>query len=399
MVELSRARSAAEPGKTIYTFLSDDGAPRDATYGEIDHRARIVAGRLQEEARAGARAILLYPPGIDFIAAYLGCLYAGVVAVPCYPPGLSRHSALAARKIALDCGAELVLTSQSWARHPQLRLLFAGSPELGWIKTDSLDDSDADRWREPDLAPGDLAFLQYTSGTTSDPKGVMVTHGNLIANLDLIRRGFALQPTDHGVIWLPPYHDMGLIGGILAPLYCDFPVALMAPATFLRRPLAWLQTISDRRATAAGGPNFAFEMCVRAARNRKEELALDLSSWEIAFTGAEMVRVETMEQFTETFSPYGFRQSALAPCYGMAEATLLCTTSPRMRGMVDRGVDRGDGAAGGTASRLAGCGAAPAGADVRIVDPDTFRPCRRAESARSGSAGRAWRTATGPARS
>jgi acyl-CoA synthetase (AMP-forming)/AMP-acid ligase II len=388
LVELARARSAAQPDKTIYTFLSDDGSPRDATYGEIDRLARRVAGRLQKEASAGARAILLYPPGIDFVAAYLGCLYAGVVAVPCYPPGLNRQSTLAARNIALDCEAELVLTSESWAR-PELRLLLsgAGSSGLTWIATDSLDHSGADGWREPDLVSGDLAFLQYTSGTTGDPKGVMVTHGNLIANLDLIRRGFSLTPNDRGVIWLPPYHDMGLIGGILAPLYCDFAMALMAPTTFLRRPLAWLQAISDRRATAAGGPNFAFEMCVRAARNRKEELALDLSSWEIAFTGAEMIRVETMERFVETFSRYGFQRSAIASCYGMAEATLMCTASRRMRGMVDR-VDRddrpaADTPAGGTnrnesapssVSRLAGCGAAPAGAEVRIVDPDTFRP-------------------------
>jgi acyl-CoA synthetase (AMP-forming)/AMP-acid ligase II len=388
VVELLRSRSASAPEKPIYAFMSDDGSLHEVTYAQIDRRARTIAGRLQKSAAAGTRAILLFPPGVEFIAAYLGCLYAGVVAVPCYPPGLSRNSALAARKIALDCEARVALTTKDWAYDAELRQLFlgTGSPELTWIATEAIDESQVGDWREPYLGSDDLAFLQYTSGTTADPKGVMVSHGNLIENLELIRRGLALRPTDRGVIWLPPYHDMGLIGGILAPLHCDFPVTLMAPATFLRRPLTWLQTISDCRATAAGGPNFAFEICVRAARARDKELRLDLSSWEVAFTGAEKISVETMERFIETFAPYGFKPGAVAPCYGMAEATLMCTVSPRMRGMVHQGVDRQSSrqetaaeATTSLVSRLAGCGAAPAGADVRVVDPDNFHSCREGQ--------------------
>ncbi len=197
------------------------------------------------------------------------------------------------------------------------------APRLGqmqWIAADVLPGGAEEQWREPDISPTDSAFLQYTSGSTRAPKGVILSHENLIHNSQMIQQAFEAQPQDSSVIWLPPYHNMGLIGGILQPLYTGSSSILMSPLAFLQRPIRWLQAISRYKATASGGPNFAFDLCVQRIPAEQRE-TLDLSSWNLAFSGAEPVRPETIQRFSRAFAPCGFRQEAFFPCYGLAEGT------------------------------------------------------------------------------
>src|SRR5712692_4612669 len=311
LADLLRSRAQHQPQQCGYIFLSDGVAEKGRlAYAELDLQARAIAALLDTASTAGHRALLVYPPGLEYVAAFFGCLYAGVVAVPVYPPQTARADRALARfrAIAKDAEPSMALTTSSMMA--SIGHLFALAPELRsirWLPTDQLSGDLAAQFREPNLAPGNLAFLQYTSGSTASPKGVMLTHGNLLHNLSLICRCFEHSAESRGVIWLPPYHDMGLIGGILQPLYAGFPVALMSPLTFLHRPLRWLEAISRYRATTSGGPNFAYDLCVR--RTTPEQRAgLDLSCWQVAFNGSEPVHHETIERFTAAFGPCGFRR-------------------------------------------------------------------------------------------
>jgi len=325
LIEVLKGRAIHEPHQVAYTFLVDGETETVSfTYGELERRARAIAAYLQSACQPGDRALLLYQPGPDYITAFFGCLYGGVVPIPAYPPRPNRSLS---RILAIleDADAHLALTSESVL--PALRRQFTRVPELQslrWVATDAVAEDWGDRYRYPDLQPDTLAFLQYTSGSTSAPKGVMISHRNLLHNSAWIYRRFGHSPESRGLIWLPPYHDMGLIGGIIQPLYGGFPVSLMSPLMFLQRPLRWLEAISRDRATTSGGSNFAYDLCVR--RVTPEQLqALDLNSWEVAFNGAEPISADVMERFARTFAPCGFRREAFYPCYGMAEATLLVT--------------------------------------------------------------------------
>ncbi|NDJ22083.1 AMP-binding protein [Nostoc sp. B(2019)] len=326
LVELLSYRAQNQPEQKAYTFLHyRDTEAESLTYQELHIKAQAIAATLQSLDVSGERALLLYQPGLDYIAAFFGCLYAGVVAVPAYPP--RRNQKLSRlQTIAADAQAKVLLTSATLLNNLQ-SASNQGSLELAglhWLATDELNTDLSNAWQQPELTSDRLAFLQYTSGSTGNPKGVMVSHGNLMHNSDVIHKCFGHTPDSQGVIWLPPYHDMGLIGGILQPLYGGFPVALISPADFLQKPIRWLEAITHHRATTSGGPNFAYDLCIRKVT--PEQLAnLDLSSWEVAFTGAETVRAETLEQFASTFAPCGFRKEAFYPCYGMAETTLLVT--------------------------------------------------------------------------
>lgn len=328
LVELLRQRAVHQPDELAYTFLLDGEADEATlTYHELDLAARAIAARLQELGAGGQRVLLLYQPGLEYVAGFLGCLYAGATAVPSYPPDPFRMERTFPRFQAIvnNCRPLAVLTSamigelagELFQEHPD----FQG---IELITTDDLPVELADSWRDPDVEADTLAFLQYTSGSTATPKGVMLTHGNLIANLALIYDGFAITPSDTGLIWLPPYHDMGLIGGILQPLYAGFPVILMSPLDFLQRPLRWLKAITRYRTTVSGGPNFAYDLCVRKI-TPEQRADLDLSSWRVAFNGAEPVRRETIDRFSQAFAPCGFRHEAFYPCYGLAEATLIAS--------------------------------------------------------------------------
>ena len=382
LVELLRFRAGEDPDRIAYTFLlNGESEEGHVTYGELDLRARAVAARLQALGARGERALLLYPPGLEYIAALFGCFYAGVTAVPAYPPRRNKTDPRL-QSIVGDCGPTLALTTRELLGEAER--LCAHTPELAglrWMATEDVPAAEAGGWRDPEADGETIAFLQYTSGSTAAPKGVMVSHGNLLHNFALIEGFCGYTPQTRSVIWLPPYHDMGLIGGILQPLFTGYWAALFSPVAFIQRPARWLEAISRYQATSSGGPNFAYDLCVHAVRP-EERAGLDLSHWEIAFNGAEPVRHETLRAFSESFAPCGFRARAFYPCYGLAEATLMVTGS-RPEGLpvevavepeaLGAGVVREADAEG--RYRLVGSGRSAASQRVLVVDPGTLRAC------------------------
>src|SRR5262245_24975469 len=266
MVDLLRLRAAEQADDRALTFLVDgERSEATLTYAELDERARAIAATLVDAGAGGARVILLYPPGLDYIAAFFGCLYAGAVAVPVYPPRqnktLSRITA-----IMSDARPAIALTtSQILSRMTPLLGAQGDLRSMRWVSFEGEAKGAETEWREPLIAGDTLAFLQYTSGSTGTPKGVMLSHRNLLHNSTLLSHFFEYASESYCVSWLPAYHDMGLIGGVLQPLYGGFPCALMSPVSFLQRPVRWLEAISRYKATISGGPNFAYDSCVRKA--------------------------------------------------------------------------------------------------------------------------------------
>jgi acyl transferase domain-containing protein/acyl-CoA synthetase (AMP-forming)/AMP-acid ligase II/acyl carrier protein len=327
LIDLLRWRATQQPEHRLYTFLTDGETEKASyTYADLDHQARVIGASLQEQhIPIGERALLVYPAGLDFIAAFFGCLYSGIIAVPVYPPSAVRSDRALSkfRAIAGDAQPLVILTCTSLLS--RIEGLLSQTPELEGAKmlvTDHLAGEMAQHWQAPSIVTQTLAFLQYTSGSTGTPKGVMISHGNLLHNATMVER-FCEHPEEaSGVTWLPLYHDLGLIGGVLQPLYAGYHSAIMAPATFLQRPYRWLQAISKWRATISGAPNFAYDLCIRKV-TPEQKATLDLSSWEMIANGAEPVRLETLEQFAEAFASCGLRRSYVYPCYGLAEATLV----------------------------------------------------------------------------
>ena len=382
IVELLHGHAANDPHRVAYTFLAEGEAESlQLTFSSLDVRARAIGAELQKSKCSGGRALLLFPPGLEFITAFLGCLYAGTTAVPAYPPrkkrGLNRLAS-----IADDARPDLVLTTsflspviQTWAaqnsHYEKIRIL----------PVDLVPDSEAQSWRDPDVGRDTLAFLQYTSGSTGSPRGVMVTHGNIVANEEMIRCAFDQSESSVIVSWLPLYHDMGLIGGVLQPLYVGASCVLMSPVSFLQRPRRWLEVISERHATTSGGPNFAYDLCVRKIPAAERD-GLDLSSWKVAFNGAEPVRSDTMDRFAEAFSPCGFQRRAFYPCYGLAEATLFVTggeveEEPRLLSVSAPALQENQvvESTEGDRRALVSCGRPWNDHKVSIVDPETRAPC------------------------
>ena len=322
-VQLLQYQAQTRANKVGYTFLTDDEQKENQlTYAQLAQQAKAIAACLQADNAAGKPVLLLYPPGPAYIAAFFGCLYAGAIAVPTYPPRLNRPDPRL-ESIVKDSQAQFALTTQMILTKIQKRLAHMPLLErLQWRATDALSLSEAEQWHAPVIDGETIAFLQYTSGSTGNPKGVILTHNNLLHNSAIIYDAYGHSGESQGVIWLPPYHDMGLIGGILQPLYGGFPVVLMSPVAFLQRPLRWLEAISHYGGTTSGGPNFAYDLCIRRT-TPEQRAALDLSSWQVAFNGAEPIRAETMQRFADAFAPAGFRYHAFYPCYGLAEATLI----------------------------------------------------------------------------
>lgn len=325
LVELLRFRALQQPHQIAFTFLQNGEIESDRlTYQMLDSQARAIATQLLEVVKPGDRALMLYPSGLQFISAFFGCLYAGVIAVPAYPPR-ANHNLHRLQAIVTDAQAEIALTTS--ALLPKLKQQWDEDPSadsLQWLATDTVEENLATHWHSPTITSNSLAFLQYTSGSTGKPKGVMVTHGNLLSNERAIERAFGHGENTILVAWLPLFHDMGLVGNVLQPLYLGTPCNLMSPVDFLQKPFRWLDAISRYRATSSGGPNFAYDLCLRKVT--PEQIAtLDLSCWEVAFSGAEPIRAETLEKFATMFAPCGFRPEAFYPCYGMAEATLFVT--------------------------------------------------------------------------
>jgi 8-amino-7-oxononanoate synthase len=383
-VELLRYRAHAQADDLAFLYLADGVSQEiQLTYRELDHQAKTIAAWLQSRNLAGERALLLFPPGLDFISAFFGCLYAGVVAVPVYPPRRNR-SMLRIQAVAQSAEASVALTSETVLE--RVEGLIHDTPDLKnipWQATTQLSDDLDPRWTPPEIDENTTAFLQYTSGSTGTPKGVILTHGNMLANSRLIHMGFEHTRTNRGVFWLPCYHDMGLIGGIIQPIYCGRPNILMSPLSFLQKPYRWLSAITRYRGTTSGGPNFAYDLCVRQIKPEQLE-TLDLSCWKVAFNGAEPVQAETLQRFAEKFEPCGFRYEAFYPCYGLAEATLLVTGGFVEEKPKVRSVD-GDALASGKSidaipdsdkvRKLVSSGWSVLDHEVLIVDPETRRPC------------------------
>ncbi|WAZ26177.1 SDR family NAD(P)-dependent oxidoreductase [Streptomyces cinnabarinus] len=384
LVDHFRATFADHPQARTFRFLVDgEGEPQSLTDAEVDLRARTIAATLRERYPAGERALILCPSGLDYMVSFFACLYAGIIAVPAYPPDpaflkrtLPRLVGVIedAEPVVILAPAKTVALADTFQEHaPALR-------SIAWLAVDGLDTAAADGWRHPGTRRDDIAFLQYTSGSTSRPKGVMVSHGNLLHQIDaLFAVLFDRDPTgQHVVSWLPPFHDMGLIFSLLTPPYAGLPVTFMAPYSFLKRPYRWLKAISDTGATASAAPNFAYDLAV-AKVTEKERETLDLSRWRSAANGAEPVRRETMERFTAAFADCGFRATSHLPSYGLAEGTLMVSTGDVDAAALWRDLapdalaaGRAEGAAPDGPSRtVVGCGTSMSDQRVAIVDPRT----------------------------
>ena len=329
LIDQLQEQVSTQPHKKAFTFLADGETEIDSlTYQQLNEKAKAIAFVLQSNYAQGKRALLLFQPGLDFITAFLGCLYAGVVAVPVYPPRANR-SIERLLAIVADAQASFALTTKLIQEQVATKFASHNATEnIQFIATDTFKLDLAQEWQHPDITADDLAFLQYTSGSTGKPKGVMVSHGNLIANSQTIYHCFGNRREHRLVSWLPPYHDMGLIGSIIQPAYVGSSMYLLAPVTFLQRPYRWLQAISNFRSQTNGGPNFAYDLCVERI-TPEQKATLDLSCWELAFSGAEPIRAETLDRFSAYFQECGFRRQAFYPCYGMAESTLMITGSRR----------------------------------------------------------------------
>ena len=367
MVEVLQSRAATQSDRVAFIWLGTDAHPDTSiTYAELDTRARAIGAVLHECGPPGERALLLVPPGPEFVAALFGCFYAGWIAVPAHPPPLNQRLERI-RSLASDAQPRAALTSLATLGRIEPRL--ADEPDLARLQWLAIDAAPVppDDWPTSDVTAQDLAVLQYTSGSTAAPRGVMLTHANLVHNAAQIQRRFEADSAARGLIWLPPYHDMGLIGGILEGVWAGFPTALMAPVVFLQRPRRWLEAITRTQATISGGPNFAYDLCVeRIAPGERE--GLDLSSWRVAFNGAEPVRAATLRRFAEAFGPYGFQESAFYPCYGLAEATLIVSggavSSPPVVVQLDA-----------NSPHMVGCGQSIDDQALRIVHPVSLVPC------------------------
>lgn len=358
------ARAKTTPERAAYIFHSQRNGTFVQTDGDLHHRATKLAGYLSNVTDAGSRVLLLFPPGPEYTVAFFGCLYAGIVAVPLYPPSRRRQQTVI--NVIGNCAPSLVLTTQ--AQQKMLETMLTDHQiEVAVLAVDT--DTLADANALPEIQADQLAFLQYTSGSTGQPKGVMVRHADLMANQAAIKETMATSEQDLCVSWLPLYHDMGLIGSVLQAMYTGFTSVLLSPMDFIRDPLFWLRTMTHYKATICGGPNFAYDLCVQ--KSGQGDLSdIDLSSLRLAFNGSEPVRAETLSGFANRFAPYGFQATASFPCYGMAEATLLITggvgqTLPVSRDALS--AQRIEPDAEGTS--LVACGAT--NPHVVVVDPVT----------------------------
>jgi acyl-CoA synthetase (AMP-forming)/AMP-acid ligase II len=385
LVDLLRLRADQQSDHLAYRFIQDnDSDIVTITYAQLDRQARAIGSWLESAGANGERALLLYPPGLDYIAAFFGCLFAGVTAVPAYPPRLNRPVPRI-QSIVADSQASFALTTSTILHNIEQR--FEHAPDLQalrWLNTEQVPAELEADWRPPRISTDTLAFLQYTSGSTSQPKGVMLSHGNLMHNLKAIRQGFQLNASASGVFWLPSYHDMGLIGGILEPMYIGGSSTLMSPVSFLQRPVRWLEALSRYKGTTSGAPNFAYDLCVDKVTPEQME-GLDLSSWTLAFCGAEPIRHETLDRFARTFELCGFRKSSFYPCFGMAEGTLIVSggegpSEPRTL-TVDRKSLEQDRIVPASASdtvslTMVNCGRTMVDQKIVIANPSTMERCQ-----------------------
>ncbi|MEC9093032.1 MAG: AMP-binding protein, partial [Planctomycetota bacterium] len=367
-----------KPENRAFGYLSDgENVTQTWTYAQLVVRAQSIAAELKNRKLKGQRVLLLYPPCIEFIEAVVGCQFAGAIPVPAFPPRKSRNGGRI-DLIAKDADAKLVLTNRDTISRMEMMLDETEClKEIPILASEEIPSDLADEYRPVAIKPGDVGLLQYTSGSTGSPKGVVLTHGNLIENCKMITHAFQIFDGGSGISWLPTYHDMGLVGGILNPLFIGCSSHLLPPLTFLAKPVRWLKAISELKATVSGGPNFAYQLCVDKVSEEEME-GLDLSLWEVAFNGAEPVRSSTLNAFNEKFARVGFRPKAHYPCYGMAETTLLVTGGHKQDQPDIRCFDRVEldkykavPVDGQNGRELVGCGHTQPGETIVIVDPNT----------------------------
>ena len=382
--EILATRAQSTPDQLAFTY-SLDGVTQISTltYRTLQARAQHTASLLLNVVPRGGRVLLLFEAGLEFASALFGCFQAGIVGVSAMPPTPKRMHRIMPRLTAVveDARVDAVLTTAAICdtAGPLLAEQLAGRV-VPWIAIDEGSTAVAPGVATPD--PSDLAFIQYTSGSTRTPRGVMLTHANLVANIEVIRRAMHLSSSTRAFSWLPQSHDMGLVTGSLAPVYLGYPCALMPPESMIKQPLRWLEGISQFRATMSGAPNFAYELAVRRTDPKQRE-SLDLSCWDVAFNGAEPIHAQTLRAFAEAFAPCGFRATSLYPCYGLAEATLMVTGPLRRkkptllevdaRSLEDRVIQQHS--AGGRSVTLVGCGKPGEGHELTIVDVDARRQC------------------------
>ncbi|WP_036482391.1 fatty acyl-AMP ligase [Myxosarcina sp. GI1] len=389
-VDILLHRAAIAPEQTAYTFLADGvNESGKVTYRELDTQARAIAAKLQSTLKSGDRALLIYPydKGLEFIAAFMGCLYAGVIAVTDYPPQQTKSISKFQNRL-VDSQAKVILTNHSLLERIKGNIasyvkLSPKLAELPWIASDRVELNLASNWQQPKLNSDTLAFFQYTSGSTGNPKGVMVTHGNILHNSEVIKQAFQHHQQTKILMWLPMFHDMGLVGGVMQPLYGGYPAVLMSPLALIQQPVLWLQAMSRYQITTSGGPNFAYDLLCQKVTPQQRE-TLDLSHWEVAFSGAETVRAETLAKFAELYAPCGFKPEAFYPCYGMAEATLFITGVDKTKYPQVLYLSEPDLAENKVvcvepdterAKAVVSCGCPWLGDEIIIVDPETLTRC------------------------
>ncbi|MBN1171344.1 MAG: fatty acyl-AMP ligase, partial [Micromonosporaceae bacterium] len=376
VADLLRSCAQRQPDGRAYTFLDRDGQVQDqCTFAELDRRAAAIAERIQADCPPDGRVLILHPPSLEYVASFFGCMYAGTVAVTAYPPNFTRRLDRL-RALIHDSRPALAITTARIVRAARAHFIEAAElGDIGWLDTATVA-GDGSGWIPPSADPERLAFLQYTSGTTGTPRGVMVRHGNLVHNARIIYDAVGYRPDDRMVSWLPPYHDMGLIAGLLMPVYGGFETVLMAPATFALDPYQWLSAISRHRGTTSYAPNFAYDLCVDRIGER-QRADLDLSSWRVAVLGAEPTRAATLRRFIGAFETSGFCPAALRSGYGLAESTLAVAVTrefPRVLDVQASAIERGEIVDAVPADRreLVSTGLSVDGDQrVRIVAPDT----------------------------
>ena len=391
--ELLLSRAAELGDRTALVFLRqtrEGQVPQPLSYRRLDRAARGIAAWIQANDGVGQRVLVLQAEGRAFVESFVGCLYAGAVAVPAPPPDGGQHFMTRCMGIVRDAEVGLVLTDSDHAADVARRLADTGRGEIRCLATDLLPDLGGGAWTMSDTDGRDLAFLQYTSGSTSEPKGVMVAHRNLLANQAAISR--AMRTDSSSVIggWLPFHHDMGLVGHLLHPLWLGGTGVMMSPGAFVRRPVSWLRMISEYGVTTGGGPNFGYEQCVERITDEQLE-GLDLSRWRTAVNGSEPVNAQTLRRFADRFARVGLRREALYPCYGMAETTLLVTGGSPGRAPTEFTADaaaladhRLEPPEPGAEARTLVSSGWPQNAELRIVDPESR------EVLPDGSVGEVW---------
>jgi acyl-CoA synthetase (AMP-forming)/AMP-acid ligase II len=385
LISILNQRASQTPNQLAYIFLKNrENQEQNITYQQLSQNSKNIAIKLQSLIPEGSRALLLYPQGLEFINAFLGCLYAGIIAVPAYPPKRNQKmSRLAA--IIKDAEPQIILTTSSMLESIKEKLTdIVDSSALQWLATDSLNNDEEElSYVFPNISSDSLAFLQYTSGSTGTPKGVMISHGNIVHNSASIQKAFELTEKSVSVTWLPSFHDMGLIDGIIQPLYTGFLGVILPPESFLQRPIFWLQAITKYRATHSGGPNLGYELCVEKIAPEQQK-NLDLSTWVSAYSGAEPIRRRTLENFITKFQSSGFQSQYFYPCYGMAEATLMITggniedepvyLNVQSELLENKIVLKAD-VERDNYQQMVGCGHTWLDTEVRIVDPETCTQC------------------------